>query len=168
MKPAKTNKPRTSNQPRRPSSREGRRPFKLRHILVPIDFSDSSRQAVAFAVPLARKFGATITLVHVVQPVVYPDEVGPWVVSEQFVSKASSKELAAWGRKLLPAALLGKTLVRFGQPYHEISEAARTQKVDLLVITTHGRTGLQRALLGSTAERVVRHAPCPVLTVRVR
>jgi universal stress protein A len=168
MKPTKTNKrPGTPNRHRRQSARSRLGPFKLQHILVPIDFSEASRQAVAFAVPLARKFAAMITLVHVVQPVVYPDEVGPWVVSEQLVSKASSKELAAWGKKLMPAALLKRTIVRFGQPYHEIAEAARTQRVDLLVITTHGRTGLQRALLGSTAERVVRHAPCPVLTVRV-
>jgi nucleotide-binding universal stress UspA family protein len=112
-------------------------------------------------------FGATITLLHVVPPVVYPEEVGPWVVSEERVSKSSSKELAALAKKLVPPALLKKTLVRLGQPYHEITEVARTQKADLLVITTHGRTGLKHALLGSTAERVVRHAACPVLTVRV-
>jgi len=58
-------------------------------------------------------------------------------------------------RTNIPAELLKRTLVRFGQPYHEITEAARAQKADLLVIATHGRTGLQRALLGSTAERVV-------------
>ena len=169
MKPTKTSKRRrVPNGPRGKLVRADGRPFKLRHILVPIDFSEASRQAVAFAVPLAGKFGATITLLHVVQPVIYPDVVGPWVVSEQLVSKASSKELAAWGKKLLPAALLKTTVVRFGQPYHEIAEAARAQKVDLLIITTRGRTGLQRALLGSTAERVLRHAPCPVLTVRVR
>ena len=62
--------------------------------------------------------------------------------------------------------LIEKTLVRFGRSFHEIADAARTLKVDLIVIATHGYTGLKHALLGSTTERVVRHAPCPVLVVR--
>jgi nucleotide-binding universal stress UspA family protein len=57
-------------------------------------------------------------------------------------------------------------VVRLGHPYQEITDAARELKVDLIVISTHGYTGLKHVLLGSTAERIVRHAPCPVLTVR--
>ena len=64
--------------------------------------------------------------------------------------------------------LVEKLLVRFGRSYHEIAEAARTLKVDLIIISTHGYTGLKHAFLGSTTERVVRHAPCPVLVVRER
>ena len=66
------------------------------------------------------------------------------------------------------ASIGAEALVRAGQPYYEITTAAKELDVDLIVITTHGRTGLKHALLGSTAERVVRHAPCPVLTVRER
>jgi universal stress protein A len=66
----------------------------------------------------------------------------------------------------IPDEVLHKILVRTGSPFHEITEAARTLKVDLIIIATHGRSGLTRALLGSTAERVVRHATCPVLVLR--
>jgi nucleotide-binding universal stress UspA family protein len=61
-----------------------------------------------------------------------------------------------------------KVLVRFGRSFHEITEAARNRKADLIIISTHGYTGLKHAVLGSTTERVVRYAPCPVLVVRQR
>ena len=64
--------------------------------------------------------------------------------------------------------MLEMVLVRFGRSFHEIAEAARTRKVDLIIISTHGYTGLKHAVLGSTTERVVRHAHCPVLVVRQR
>ena len=66
----------------------------------------------------------------------------------------------------MPAGVVEQTLVRHGVPYVEVTDAARTLKMDLIVITTHGYTGLKHVFLGSTAERIVRHAPCPVLTVR--
>ena len=66
----------------------------------------------------------------------------------------------------IPARMLEKLLVRFGTPFAEIADAARSLKVDLIILTTHGYTGLKHVFMGSTAERVVRHAPCPVLTVR--
>ena len=66
----------------------------------------------------------------------------------------------------VPRGIVEKVLVRFGRSFHEIAEAARTRKVDLIIIATHGYTGLKHALLGSTTERVVRHARCPVLVVR--
>ena len=67
-----------------------------------------------------------------------------------------------------PENVRGQALVRLGQPHREITEAAKELHVDLIVLATHGYTGLKHAFLGSTAERVVRHAPCPVLTVRER
>ena len=69
-------------------------------------------------------------------------------------------------REAINPKLMERTLVRHGVPFHEITEAARTLQTDLIIIATHGYTGLKHALLGSTAERVVRHAPCPVLSVR--
>ena len=68
----------------------------------------------------------------------------------------------------IPRSVVEKILVRSGRSFHEIAAAARTRKVDLIIMATHGYTGLKHALLGSTTERVVRHAPCPVLVVRQR
>lgn len=140
--------------------------LQIRHILVPMDFSDFARQALRHAIPLATGFGAKITLLHVVELPVYPTEMGTVVVHQERTAGASRKELAALGEKLIPASLRGRVLVCMGRPYEEIARTARRLKADLIVLTTHGYTGLKHVLLGSTAERVVRHAPCPVLTVR--
>ncbi len=67
---------------------------------------------------------------------------------------------------MVASKCLDKPVIRIGQPFHEIATGAKTLKADLIVVSTHGYTGLKHVLLGSTAERVVRHAPCPVLTVR--
>jgi universal stress protein A len=140
----------------------------LRRILVPIDFSKNARQALRFAIPLASQFGARITLLHVVEPVVYPTDMAIVVTNEKTVLNSSRRQLVGLAQKLVPKKLCGKMIVRGGQPYFEITEAARKMKADLIVLTTHGYTGIKRVLLGGTAERIVRHAPCPVLTVRIR
>jgi nucleotide-binding universal stress UspA family protein len=140
----------------------------LRRILVPIDFSKNARRALRYAIPLAAQFGVRITLLHVVEPVIYPTEMAIVVTNEKIAVNASRRHLAAFGEKFIPDKLRGKMIVRGGQPYFEIAEAAREMKADLIVLTTHGYTGIQRILLGGTAERIVRHAPCPVLTVRIR
>ena len=142
--------------------------MRLRHILVPVDFSPNARRALQLANPLAARFHARITLLHVVEPVVYPGEMGILVPDSTNTSVASRRQLAMLAHKFIPKKLQGKIAVRTGSPYYEIAEAARQLKMDLIVLTTHGYTGLKRVLLGGTAERVVRHAPCPVLTVRVR
>lgn len=141
-------------------------PLQIRHILVPMDFSDLARQALWHAIPLATGFGAKISLLHVVDLPAYPTEMGTVVVPQERTMQVSRKELTALGEKLIPASLRGRVLVCMGRPYEEIASTARRLKVDLIVITTHGYTGLKHVLLGSTAERVVRHSPCPVLTVR--
>jgi nucleotide-binding universal stress UspA family protein len=140
-------------------------------ILVPLDFSSESKKALAYAVPFARQLGARLTLLHVVEPVATPDfaQSFPLMLEDDKLMAAAKAEL---GRVVqtsnIEAKLMEKTLVRFGRSFHEITEAARTLKVDLIIIATHGHTGLKHVLLGSTAERVVRHAPCPVLVVRQR
>jgi len=147
--------------------------LKLRRILVPLDFSGQSRQALEAAVPLARRYGGKIILIHIVQPPVVLSPIpgsGQYLVpmdNDRAVS-AAKDHLAGLARKLVPAGLLERTLVRQGHPSHEIISAARTLKIDLIVIATHGRSGLSRMLIGSTAERVVRHAHCPVLAARRR
>ena len=143
----------------------------IKSILVPIDFSAPSKNALAYAVPFAEQFGAKLTLLNVVEPVATPDfaKSFPLAMENDQVMAECKRELERVVKQSgVSPRLVEKTLVRFGRSFHEIADAARTLKVDLIVIATHGYTGLKHALLGSTTERVVRHAPCPVLVVRER
>lgn len=146
-------------------------PLRIKSILVPLDFSAPSQRALDQAVKFARLFKAKLTLLHVVEPVATPDFAAsfPLVMEDdQVIGAAREKLERAVAAARIPRTLVEKLLVRFGRSFHEITEAARTRKVDLIVIATHGHTGLKHALLGSTTERVVRHAHCPVLVVRQR
>ena len=142
--------------------------LKLTSILVPLDFSETAQKALPYAVKFAEQFGAKLTLLAVVEPFVSPDFAAfPLVMEPEKVMRATKDRLDTLVTKAgLPAHLIEKTLVRHGTPFLEITEAARTLKVDLIILTTHGHSGLKHILMGSTAERVVRHAPCPVLVVR--
>jgi nucleotide-binding universal stress UspA family protein len=150
---------------------EARQPkWQLRTILVPTDFSEPSRKAVRYAVCLAKRNRLKITLLHILEPIlVYPDTVYPVMMDANFGPNEAKRAF----RKLckeehLDAHLLQKMLIRQGTPHQEIAEAARELEADLIIIATNGHTGLAHVLLGSTTERVVRHAPCPVLVVRER
>ena len=146
-------------------------PFRIKSILVPIDFSASSKKALDYAVTFARQFKAKLTLVHVVEPIATPDFAAsfPLAMENDQSMAAAKKQLESLVKAArVPRSAVEKILVRFGRSFHEIADAARTRKVDLIIISTHGYTGLKHALLGSTTERVVRHAPCPVLVVRQR
>lgn len=146
--------------------------FRLKKILVPIDFSECSRKALLYAHRFARQFDARLLLVNVVEPMIVPEnmlmavpelpEAGGNLVN------AAQERLAQLARKEIPPDLPVDTTVRVGRPYAEIIEAAQAGDVDLIIIATHGYTGLKHVFLGSTAERVVRHASCPVLSVRDR
>jgi nucleotide-binding universal stress UspA family protein len=153
------------------SARQAARvPFRLKRILVPIDFSPCARQALQHAVAFAQQFDAKIVLVNVVEPMILPEnlmlavpelpEVGTNLVA------AAQQRLDGLAQTELPAAHRLPCLVRVGRPYNEIVGVASEEDIDLIVLSTHGYTGLKHVLLGSTAERVVRHAPCPVLTIR--
>ena len=141
--------------------------LQLRHILVPVDFSPNAEKALRYAYKFAEQFGAKVTLLHVIQPMVYPTDFAlPAAAMGGFddaMRERVEEKLAAMATH---PQLSCSSVVRSGQPYHEIAAAARELAVDLVVISTHGHTGLKHVLLGSTAERVVRYAPCPVLTVR--
>jgi nucleotide-binding universal stress UspA family protein len=138
---------------------------------VPLDFSPPSKKALGYAVAVARQFKAKLTLLHVVEPVATPDFVAsfPLVMEDDKLMAAAKNELEHTVKSArIPHGLVEKILVRCGRSFHEIADAARTRKADLIIISTHGYTGLKHAVLGSTTERVVRHAPCPVLVVRQR
>jgi nucleotide-binding universal stress UspA family protein len=142
----------------------------LRRILVPLDFSGKSRQALDFAVPLAEQYGGKIFLLHVVEPTYsfppYPGEVGVAAVNTRPIAKAAKEKLSALAAEVVSPDLLGRAMVRVGRAYLEIIAAADELEADLIAMTTHGHTGFKHVFLGSTAEHVVRHAHCPVLTVR--
>ena len=142
--------------------------LKIKSILVPIDFSETSKKALVYAVRMAEQFGARVTLLNVVEPIATPDlSYYPLLLEPEKARKAARERLDAICRRArLSGRLLDKIVVAHGSPYAEITEAARTMKVDLIILTTHGYTGLKHVFMGSTAERVVRHAPCPVLIVR--
>jgi len=145
--------------------------IRLKRILVPVDFSECSRKALQYAASFAKQFDAEIVLLHVVEPPVYSEGTGlaptSMVFDDTTIRVAAAKQLAEWRNQIASGATV-KANVRSGVPYHQIIQSAEETNTDLIVIGTEGRTGLARMLIGSTAERVVRHAPCPVMVVRER
>jgi len=151
---------------RQPSS-----PFKIKKILVPVDFSPCSRKALKYALALAKEHAAELCLLYVVPPPSYP--VGEFgaieygdLVSDMRVS--GEKQLIAMAVDDVGSAAPVDTVVRTGAPASEIVRAAQELGTDIVVISTHGHTGLKHVFLGSVAEHVIRTAPCPVLVVRER
>ena len=142
--------------------------LKLERILVPLDFSVLAEKALRYAVPLARQFSAEIVLLHVVQPLPYPSDITHMPLGESVIMDPLKERLALFAEQVIPHDLLMGSEVRMGIPYEIITDFARYKNVDLIILTTHGYTGLRHLFLGSTAERVLRYAPCPVLTVRER
>jgi universal stress protein A len=144
--------------------------IRVRRILVPLDFSADSEKALSYASSLAQQFKAKISLLHVRPTLYYAGEMGivPEVTSAGESVEKYRERLGAIGRSRAPEGMVEHLLVRDGTPFDEICNAARENESDLIVIATHGYTGLKHVFLGSTAERVVRHAPCPVLIVRER
>lgn len=146
---------------------EQRPAFAPRRILVPTDFSAASKKAFPYAIALARKFEASLTLVYVV-PGHWPVEmihIGI-VLEEQRMLSEARKQLPRFREAELDPHVHVETLVLHGSAAHEICAAAKSQSADLIVISTHGHTGLRRFAVGSVTENVVRHACCPVLVVR--
>jgi nucleotide-binding universal stress UspA family protein len=142
----------------------------LKRILVPVDFSPLSKKALQYAVRLAREFEAEVHLFHVVEPEIPPAFDG-FMIAPPTVSNGSSAQCAGQLKALVSSVrTAGVTRVgsgvRSGLAAIEIVEAAKELDVDLIVIATHGYTGWKHFAIGSTAERVVRAAPCPVLVVR--
>lgn len=146
------------------------RSFALKQILVPVDFSSCSLKALRYAVAFARQFKAAITLLYVVQPYYLPGDLTgglDYAALEKEIEENSERELDSLANREVGKKAPWKILLRMGRPVDQITRVADEQNVDLIIISTHGHTGLKHVMLGSTAENVVRHAPCPVLTVRV-
>lgn len=142
-----------------------------KHILVPTDLSEGAEEALDYACDLARTLDAELHLLNVVGvPALGVPELGVALAStviDQLVveNQTALQELA---RTHCSATRVGQVLIKAGDPRDMINETARELGIDLIVMATHGRRGITRALLGSVAETVVRTAPCAVLTVRLR
>ena len=147
-----------------------RSPLKLRRILVPIDFSECSKKALLYALPLAKEHQAALTLLYVVPPAYGAGEYGgiDYAQLEASMKESGQRQLAELVAEEVSCEVYADTLVRVGSPAQQIVETASTLAADIIVISTHGRTGLKHVFLGSVAEHVVQRAPCPVLVVRER
>ncbi len=142
----------------------------IKKILVPIDFSDYSKSSLKYALNFVKQFNAELILIYVVEPVIYPPDFSMGQIAIPSVDldldKRAIEELDKLAQKEIPKEIKVKTIVKTGKPFIEIIETASEVDVDLIIIATHGHTGVEHLLFGSTAEKVVRKAPCPVLTLR--
>jgi nucleotide-binding universal stress UspA family protein len=160
----------------------------VQNILVPIDYSDDSQQALHWGVSLAGKYGAKLLLLHVIPTAVeevYPKGTGLlsttpscyefrapgiWTKHPIIIDRVDTAqtELRDFAAKHLKDAVPVQVHIAVGKPSEQILWVAREEGVDLIIMGTHGRTGVRHLLLGSVAEDVTRHAPCPVFTVRLK
>jgi nucleotide-binding universal stress UspA family protein len=139
-------------------------------VLVPIDFSTHSKNALDYAISIVKQFNAELYLIYVVEPTVYPHDFGFGPIG----MPALENELQAKGirelQKLIETKIGGqvkaKAFVKIGKPSNEIIDFAAKAEIDLIVIATRGHTEMEHLLFGGTAEKVVRRAPCPVLSWR--
>lgn len=169
--PKRTRAPRPASPRRIPKPEPAaEEKFSINSILVPIDFSLHSKNALKYAVPLAEKFGASLHLVYVVEPTIYPADLGfgqvvlPGV--EEELREKGGEELQSLMEKEIGGRVKSSCTVRTGNPHQEILREAEELGVALIVVATHGHSGVEHMLFGSTADRIVRNAKCPVLTVR--
>ena len=138
-------------------------------ILVPLDFSDTATKALKYAAALAEEFKARIRVLYVMEPASLREFTGAYPHgsdNDELISVCKRKLLASADKCDVRRDLIEDTTVRRGPAYREIVAEAREMGADLIVINTHGNSGLNRLLLGSVAEHIVQHAPCPVLVVR--
>lgn len=147
-----------------------REPRKTETILSPVDFSDHSRAALSIAREAAELYDAKLQILHVVERVLYPSFYEPGMYADptlrpDFIDLAQ-KELRQFFGTAPGPDVTAEFHVAHGHVVHEILEHATSNRDDLIVIATHGLTGLKHLLLGSVAEKVIRSAPCPVLTVK--
>ena len=144
--------------------------MKIEKILFPTDFSEGSDHAIPYAVDFSRHYNAKLYIVHIIYDFTKATYSHvPHISSDQIVD-----DITAWARNEIDKCCIEQIrglskvekLVLNGVPYEEIVKFAEDKKIDIIVMGTYGRTGLDKLIFGSTAERVVRKAPCPVLTVR--
>jgi len=144
----------------------------VHRILVPIDFSTYSKEALEYAIAFGKKFGSELLLLYVVEPAVYPADFSfgqitlPNVEPELF--DQGSKELEELVRERIGKSVPARSMVKTGKPFLEILRTAEEESSDMIIIATHGHTGVEHLIFGGTAEKVIRKATCNVLVVRAQ
>ena len=144
--------------------------LQFKNILVPIDFSDFSKSALKYAVTFAQHYHAKLILIYVMEPVIYPPDFSMGQITLPTVNfemdKRAKEELDKLAEVEIASLVQVSTVIKTGKPFVEIIETAKEEDADLIIISTHGHSGVEHILFGSTADKVVRKAPCPVLTLR--
>lgn len=144
--------------------------IELKKICVCTDFSEPALRAFDYGLTFARNFGAELHLVHVIEDIIptVPEPGISLLPTQEIMTGLRQGSTEAMNKLLKSRDVAGvtvKEVIREGVPFREVEVYAKDQQIDLIIVGTHGRTGLTHLLLGSVAERVVRSAPCPVLTV---
>jgi nucleotide-binding universal stress UspA family protein len=144
----------------------------IKRVLVPVDFSGDSLNALAYARDLVKPFKAEVVLLHVIEPIYYAAPADMYMTSPNLATlideqrQVATQQLQRISADLAKRGLRVKSLLRNGSPAQLIIDTARRLRIDLIVMATHGHTGLVHLFMGSVAEKVVRTAACAVLTVR--
>ena len=146
--------------------------YDVKKILFPVDFSSNSYQVADYVISFARKFDAHIYLIHVLECLVplqgfYIPHISVETLEED-LKKAADKKMEEFIHKKMQDSRAITSQVIIGIPHVEILKMAQEQGIDMIIMGTHGWTGLEHVIFGSVAGKVVRKAPCPVLTVRVK
>ena len=145
--------------------------MQIKTVLFPTDFSNGARAAMDYALSLAKDYNARLVLLYVIQDISIAEWYIPSSISAtdlvEDMQKSAGKEMEKWGAEAAAKVKDVEKMVVRGVPFVEIIRTAKEKKADMIVIGTHGRTGIDHMLFGSTAEKVVRKSPCPVLTVRI-
>lgn len=142
------------------------KPAAVKRILLATDFSELAARATPQAVLFAERFSAELVLLHVIEtfPIDYMVGLGESKKMNAVLEDKARERIAGAAKQIQSVPV--RTMVRWGKPFQEIVKAAQELKADLIVVSTHGRTGLKHVYLGSTAEQVVRHAKCTVVVAR--
>lgn len=138
----------------------------LKKILFPTDFSPFAERASEYAVSLAKKYGSTLYVLHVIEQFTYIIDIGIDFRTETSLEATARKLLDNTVASLKKHGIEIEEVLLSGNPFAEIVRFASRENIDMIVMATHGRTGLEHMLMGSVTEKVVRRAPCPVLTVK--
>jgi nucleotide-binding universal stress UspA family protein len=142
----------------------------FKEIVMPTDFSEHSLRAVDYGVEIAERFSSHLTLIYVIEPLLQAADLTWTTVDFEELNKAhkqtAEKQLAQIVEERVSEETPCDTTILFGKPFVEILKFAKEENADLIVMATHGRGAISHLLMGSTAEKVVRKASCPVLTVK--